>query len=75
MKLVDAAYIVLKEANSKGMTSRQVTELAIKKNLITPKSAKPWSHMQSAIRLEIEDFRSKGKEPRFIFKDGLWVAL
>jgi hypothetical protein len=53
MKLVEAAELILRESKGAHLHTREICELAIQKKLITPKSQKPWVHMQAVLRQQM----------------------
>ena len=57
MKLIEAAELILKESKGAHLGTKQICEIAIQKKLITPKSEKPWVHMQAVLRQQM----AKGK--------------
>lgn len=72
MKLTDAAHHVLSSKADEILDCREIVELAIRQGLIVPKSARPWSHMQSALNLELKNDLAKGKKSRFERINGKW---
>jgi HB1, ASXL, restriction endonuclease HTH domain len=72
MTLVEAAEAILGKSASSALTAREITELAMKDGLIKPKSAKPWVHMQSAIRERNQQLLAAGKKEQFSFVAGKW---
>jgi hypothetical protein len=72
MTLVEAAETILGKSANTELTAREITEQAIKEDLIKPKSDKPWVHMQSAIRESNQRLLASGKKERFSFAAGKW---
>lgn len=72
MTLIEAAEAILGKAKGSLLTAREITELALKDGLIMPKSAKPWVHLQSALRERNQQLIKVGKREQFSLVDGKW---
>ena len=72
MTLIEAAEAILGKSASAALTAREITDQAIKDGLIKPKSAKPWVHMQSAIRERNQQRLAAGTKEQFSFVSGRW---
>ena len=72
MTLIEAAIIILSKSKGSSLSAREITDNALKDRLIKPKSAKPWVHLQSAIRARNRNLVLLGKEPQFLLVDGKW---
>ncbi len=72
MTLVEAAESVLGKAKGSSLTAREITEQALKDGLIKPKSAKPWVHLQSALRERNQQLIKAGKKEQFSLVEGKW---
>ena len=72
MTLTQAAEVILRNSNGKSMTAREITDQAIREGLIKPKSAKPWVHLQSALREKNKQLASAGKKEQFSLVAGKW---
>lgn len=73
MTLIEAAEVVLGKANGSSLSAREITDQALRENLIKPKSAKPWVHLQSAIRLRNQQLLKAGKKEQFSLVEGKWT--
>jgi len=72
MTLIEAAEAILGKAKGSLLTAREITEQALKDGLITPKSEKPWVHLQSALRERNQQLIKAGKKEQFSFVEGKW---
>jgi HB1, ASXL, restriction endonuclease HTH domain len=72
LTLVEAAEAILGKSGGTALTAREITDQAIKGGLVKPKSAKPWVHMQSAIRQRNQQLAAAGKKEQFSFVAGKW---
>jgi len=70
--LIEAAEAILGKAKGSFLSAREITDLAVKEGLIKPKSAKPWVHLQSAIRQQNQQLAKAGKREAFSFAEGKW---
>ena len=75
MTLVEAAAEILGKSKGLGLTTREITEQAIKAGLIHPKSAQPWVQMQSAIRERNQQMIKAGKGEQFVLKESKWSLI
>ena len=72
MTLIEAAEAVLGKAEGLSLSAREITDQALRENLIRPKSAKPWVHLHSAIRERNQQLVKAGKREQFSFVEGKW---
>ena len=72
MTLVEAAEAILGKAKGSSLSARAITDQALKDDLIKPKSAKPWVHLQSAIRKHNQQLVKAGKREQFSLVEGKW---
>jgi hypothetical protein len=72
MTLIEAAEAILGKAKGSSLTAREITDHALKDGLIKPKSAKPWVHLQSAIRERNQQLIKAGKKEQFSLVEGKW---
>ena len=72
MTLIEAAEAILGKTKGSFLSAREITDLAIKEGFIKPKSAKPWVHLQSAIRQQNLQLVKAGKKEMFFFAEGKW---
>lgn len=72
MTLIEAAEAILGKAKGSFLSAREITDLAIKNGLIKPKSAKPWVHLQAAIRQHNQQLVNAGKKEQFSLAEGKW---
>lgn len=72
MTLIEAAEAILGKANGSGLSAREITDQALKDGLIKSKSAKPWVHLQSAIRERNLQLAKAGKKEQFSLVEGKW---
>lgn len=72
MTLVEAAEAILGKAKGSSLSAREITDRALKDGLIKPKSAKPWVHLQSAIRERNQQLVKAGKREQFSLVEGKW---
>ncbi len=72
MTLIEAAKTVLSKARGASLSAREITDQAMKDGLIKPKSAKPWVHLQSAIRELNQQLAKAGKKEQFSLVEGKW---
>ena len=72
MTLIEAAEIILRKADGSFLSAREITDLALKDGLINPKSAKPWVHLQAAIRQHNQQLVNTGKKEKFSLAGGKW---
>ena len=72
MTLIEAAEAVLGKAKVSSLSAREITDQALKDNLIKPKSAKPWVHLHSAIRERNQQLVKAGKKEQFSLVEGKW---
>lgn len=70
MTLIEAAEAILSKARGSALSAREITDQAIKDGLISPKSAKPWVHLQSAIRERNQQLEKNGKKEQFSLVEG-----
>lgn len=72
MTLIEAAEAILGKVNGSSLTAREITDQALKDGLIKPKSAKPWVHLQAAIRERNQQLVKSGKKEQFSLEEGKW---
>lgn len=72
MTLIEAAEAILGKAKGLSLSAREITDQALKEGLISPKSTKPWVHLQSAIRERNQQLIKAGKKEQFSFIEGKW---
>ena len=72
MTLVEAAQAILGKAKDSTLSAREITDQALEDGLIKPKSAKPWVHLQSAIREHNQQLVKAGKREQFLMVGGKW---
>ena len=72
MTLVEAAEAILGKAKDSTLSAREITDQALEDGLIKPKSAKPWVHLQSAIREHNQQLVKAGKREQFLMVGGKW---
>jgi len=72
MTLIEAAEAILGKAKGTSLSAREITDLALKDGLINPKSAKPWVHLQSALRERNQQLVKAGKREQFSLVEGKW---
>lgn len=72
MTLIEAAEAILGNAKGSSLSAREITDHALKNGLIKPKSAKPWVHLQSAIRERNQQLVKAGKKEQFSLVEGKW---
>ena len=72
MTLVEAAQAILGKAKDSTLSAREITDHALEDGLIKPKSAKPWVHLQSAIREHNQQLVKAGKREQFLMVGGKW---
>jgi hypothetical protein len=75
MTLVEAAEDILRKSKGVALTTREITEQAIKAGLIHPKSTQPWVQMQSAIRERNQQMIKAGKREPFVLKESKWSLI
>jgi hypothetical protein len=73
MTLVEAAEAILKVAGSDGLSAQEITQKAVAGKLVSPKSEKPWVHLQAAIRETNARLEAAGKSAQFVSKNGKWL--
>jgi hypothetical protein len=71
MTLIEAAEAILSKTKG-SLSAREITDQALKDGLIKPKSAKPWVHLQSAIRERNQQLIKSGKREHFVLVEGKW---
>ena len=72
MTLIEAAVSILSKSKGRSLSAREITEQALKDGLITPKSQKPWVHLQSALRERNQQLIKAGKKEQFSLVEGKW---
>ena len=72
MTLIEAAVSILSKSKGTCLSAREITDHALKDGLIKPKSAKPWVHLQSALRERNQQLIKAGKMEQFSLVDGKW---
>jgi hypothetical protein len=72
MTLIEAAEAVLGKAKGSSLSAREITDQALRENLIKPKSAKPWVQLQSAMRERNQQLVKAGKKEQFSLVEGKW---
>lgn len=72
MTLIEAAEAILGKAHGLSLSAREITDQALSDGLIKPKSAKPWVHLQSAIRERNQKLVLAGKKEQFSLVEGKW---
>lgn len=72
MTLIEAAELILGKAKGSSLSAREITDQALMEGLISPKSTKPWVHLQSAIRERNQQLKKAGKKEQFSFIEGKW---
>jgi hypothetical protein len=72
MTLIEAAEAILGKAKGSSLSAREITDQALMEGLISPKSAKPWVHLQSAIRERNQQLIKAGRKEQFSFIEGKW---
>jgi hypothetical protein len=72
MTLIEAAEAILGKAKGSSLSAREITDQAFKDGLIKPKSAKPWVHLQSAMRERNQQLVKAGKKEQFLLIEGKW---
>jgi hypothetical protein len=72
MTLIEAAETILGRTKGSSLTAREIVDQALKEGLIKPKSAKPWVHLQSAIRERNQQLVKAGKKELFSLVEGKW---
>ena len=72
MILIEAAEAILGKAKGSSLSAREITDQAFKDGLIKPKSAKPWVHLQSAMRERNQQLVKAGKKEQFLLIEGKW---
>jgi hypothetical protein len=72
MTLIEAAVSILSKSKGTFLSAREITDHALKDGLIKPKSAKPWVHLQSALRERNQQLIKEGKKEQFSLVDGKW---
>jgi hypothetical protein len=72
MTLVEAAQAILKAAGGKELSAQEITQKAIAEKLISPKSQKPWVHLQAAIRETNARLEAAGKSAQFVAINEKW---
>ena len=72
MTLIEAAKVILGKAKGSSLSAREITDQAIKDGLIKPKSAKPWVHLQAAMRERNQQLTEEGEKEQFSLVDGKW---
>jgi hypothetical protein len=72
MTLIEAAVNILSKSKGTFLSAREITDQALKDGLIKPKSAKPWVHLQSALRERNQQLIKAGKKEQFSLVDGKW---
>lgn len=65
MSFADVAQRVLTELGGGPMHYREITERAISRGYISPRSTTPWTYMASAIAQDVRRTHARGEEPRF----------
>lgn len=65
MSFADVAQRVLTESGGGPMHYRDITERAISRGYISPRSTTPWTYMASAIAQDVRRTHARGEEPRF----------
>lgn len=75
MKLVEAAELILRESNGAHLSTREICELAVQRNLITPKSKKPWVHMQAVLREQLAMGKTSDGKGRLGFDGKGWYLV
>ena len=65
MSLADAAEIVLRDADGGPMRYWDITEQALQRRLIAPRSDEPWTYMQRAMVRDTSRREARGEAPRF----------
>jgi hypothetical protein len=72
MTLIEAAVSILSKSKGTCLSAREITDQALNDGLIKPKSAKPWVHLQSALRERNQQLIKAGKKEQFSLVDGKW---
>jgi hypothetical protein len=72
MKLIEAAELILGESKGTHLGTKEICELAIQKKLITPKSRKPWVHMQAVLRQQLALGRTSDGKSKLGFDAKGW---
>ena len=73
MTLIEAAEVILGKSKGLSLSAREITDQASEEGLIKPKSAKPWVHLQSAIRERNQQLIKSGKREQFALVEGKWT--
>ena len=72
MKLIEAAEVILRESNGAHLGPKEICQLAIQKKLITPKSEKPWVHMQAVLRAQMALGKTSDGKDKLCFDAKGW---
>ena len=72
MTLIEAAEVILGKNKGSFLSAREITDQALRDGLIQPKSAKPWVHLQSAIRERNQQLAKAGRKEQFTLLEGKW---